>query len=111
MKVFFLFLVVMGTLALFNPEMDEFSSHMNDRTQTEASDNARFSSGGLLNGAISTVSTLARAAANDQFERSSYVICSTFTYDTNGGARGGEWTYFGVAGQFFEIERPSTTDS
>ena len=112
MKFLFFLLIVLGTLALFNPDKDDFAGFIGERAQTAASDNVRASSGSYLGmDGESVVGTLTRALATGAFERSNYFVFSTYSADLNGVVRGGgQWKYLGVGGQFFELERPSMLD-
>ena len=108
MRFSFLLLIVLGTLALFNPDKDDFAGFIGERAQTIVSDNVRASSGSLLGtGGGSVVAMLTRELARGSFERSNYFILSTYETDLNGAEHdGGEWKFLGVGGQFFELERP-----
>jgi hypothetical protein len=103
MKVLLMFLIVLGTLTLFNPDQGDFAAYMEERAQTAVSDNARQSSGGILDRAPGRVQQL---AASD-FKRSSYLVFSTYTVDLHGTPYGVDWRYIGVGGQFFTLKRPS----
>lgn len=108
MKFTFFLLITLGTLALFNPDKDNFAGFIGERAQTAVSDNVRASSGSLLgtdDGSV--VAMLTRELARGSFERSNYFILSTYATDINGAEHdGGEWKYLGVGGQFFELDRP-----
>ena len=108
MKFSFFLLIALGTLALFNPDNDDFAAFVGERAQTAVSDNARASSGSLLGtDPGSLVAMLTRELARGSFERKNYFIFSTYATDLNGSEHdGGEWKFLGVGGQFFELKRP-----
>ena len=109
MKALFLFSVVVGTLALFNPDEEAFETFVRERTQDVVTEHARSAAGSLLGSAAGALGAeVAGALAGGAVERSSYVAFSVYTLDLNGPREpGGEWRFLGVAGQFFELERPA----
>lgn len=112
MKILFFLLIVLGTLALFNPDKEAFAAFVAERAQTAVTDGAREASGTLLGtGGDSVVGSLTSALATGAFERSNYFVFSTYSADLNGATHdSGEWKYLGVGGQFFELERPRMLD-
>lgn len=111
MKVMILFIVVFGTLALFNPTETDFANFAQEKAQTIVSDRVRESAGYMGEMGASMMGMLARQVASGSVERSNYVIASLYTIDLNGPQRGGgEWVFLGAGGQFFELERPAILD-
>ena len=108
MRFSFLLLIVLGTLALFNPDKDNFAGFIGERAQTAVSDNAREIDGSFLGtGDGSVVGMLTTALTSGAFERSNYFIFSTYATDLNGAEHDvGEWKFLGIGSQFFELERP-----
>ena len=112
MKFLLFVVVVVGTLALFNPSEEEFTSFARERTRDVVSENARAASGSLLGSVAGALAgEVARAIAGGSVERHNYVVLSTFSLDLNGSrSEGGEWRFLGIGGQFFELERPAMLD-
>jgi hypothetical protein len=108
MKAFLFFLVVLGTLALFNPGQDDFVAHVQERARDVVSENARAAAGGLLSGVAGALAgEVAGAIAGGSVERNNYFLFSSYALDLNGRQNeGGEWRFLGIGGQFFELERP-----
>ncbi len=92
-------------LAIFNPGMDDFRVFVQQQSEViirqEAGD-------GTLADILAGVG--GRFAANhvDRVtDRTNYFIFSTYTIDFDGaGGEAEEWRFLGIAGQFFETQRP-----
>lgn len=109
MKKFLFFLVIVGgTLAVFNPDDTDFAAHVNEKSQTVVSDQARSSSGGLYNNTSgSSTNALSHTFSNVGFERQNYFIFSMYRANIHGDNRtGGKWSFLGIGGQFFEMQKP-----
>jgi len=111
MKIGFALLVVLlATLALFNPKPDDFNAFVQQRMQDTISDRAREAGGGLLGdigGAIG--GTLAGALARHTAERDNYLVASVYTIDMDGDEQNAEeWRFLGIAGQFIPLHTPDS---
>ncbi|MDX1421289.1 MAG: hypothetical protein R3181_15090 [Rubricoccaceae bacterium] len=107
MKLSLFVLIVLGTLALFNPSVDDFTVFIQERTRDVVSEKARALGGGLFGETTGMLtSRVAGAVAGGSIERESYGVLSLFAIDLNGTSEGGEWQFLGIGGQFFELERP-----
>ena len=117
----FILLILIGTLVsllvVLNPNEEDFSVFMSD-TAAEVMGDAGAAAGEAGGGALGFLTErLGREAgeaagselgrrASGLFERSNYVLGSVYTLDLNGRREGGEWTFVGVASQFFPISEP-----
>ena len=111
MKFTIMSIVVLGTLALFNPSQDDFERYAQQRAQSIVSDQVRESTGFIGEMGASLMGTLVRKVAEGATERRNYGIASVYEIDLNGSrSGGGEWRYLGIGGQFFELERPAALD-
>lgn len=116
MRFTILIAIVGGTLALFNPGQDDFAQFIRDRTRDVVGDAGRTAAtelGGEIAGAFgesvgrSLASEVVGALASNGVERRNYGIFSLYTLDFDGPRHEeGEWTFLGVGGQFFEMEKP-----
>ncbi|HYE95898.1 MAG TPA: DUF4359 domain-containing protein [Rubricoccaceae bacterium] len=108
MKFLFFLLIVLGTLALFNPNEEDFRYYVQERMTDTISDHARDVGGGFLGDIVGGVGgTLASALASRTVDRKNFLVFSLYTIDLNGADReGGEWRFLGVAKQFIPLEQP-----
>jgi hypothetical protein len=108
MRFLILLVIVLGTLALFNPSQEDFTTFIQDRTRDVVTDVGRSAGGSLLGSVTGAVAgTVAGAIAGQAVERKNFLVFSLYTVDLNGARHeGGEWTFLGIGGQFFEMERP-----
>ena len=112
MKFLFFLAVVAGTLALFNPSPDDFTTYVRERAEDVVGENAR-EAGGDLFGSLAggLAGEVAGAIAGGAVERKNYLLFSTYTLDLDGMRHeGGEWRFLGIGGQFIELERPATLE-
>lgn len=98
--------LALALLAVFNPDRDDFRAFIETRSEAllrgETGDTAL---GRVLSGAGSR---LAGAYVEQATRRSNYVVFSLYTIDLDG-AEGAaeEWRFLGIAGMFFETQRPA----
>ena len=109
MKSLLFVLIVLGTLALFNPSPDDFTAFVQERAQDVVTEHGR-AAGGALFGSVAgaLAGEVAGALAGGSMERHNYLLGSVYALDLNGmEEEGGEWRFVGIGGQFFEVERPA----
>ena len=102
-------LLAVAFLIIFNPDMEEFQdfveAHSERIVQAELGDSAvaralSGAAGGLASRYIDRIT-----------ERDNYFVFSIYTVDLDGAdADAEEWRFLGVAGQFFETERPASLE-
>ena len=108
MKFVLFLLVFVGTLALFNPDRDDFTTFVQERSRDVVTEHARVAGGSLLGSVTGVLAgEVAGAIAGGSVEHNNYVVLSTYALDLNGADEGGEWRFLGIGGQFFELERPA----
>src|SRR5690606_10159326 len=109
MKSLLFVLIVAGTLALFNPSQDDFTTFVQGRARDVVSEYGRTAGGDLFGDVVGALAgQVSGAIAGGSVERSNYLLVSTYTLDLDGArSEGGEWRFLGVGGQFFELERPA----
>ena len=110
MRVFFFILVILvGTLALFNPSREDFRAYAQERMQDTISDEARRAGGGLFGDVAGAVAgTLAGALADRTVRRDNYLVFSLYTVDLDGPNREAqEWRFLGIAKQFIPLKKPA----
>ena len=112
-----LFFTLLGALWFFNPGPDQFSAFLSEEIAErlgEAGEDA--GAMGFLNDRLGRAVTdaagdaIGRGVAG-RFERSNYLLASTYSLDLNGRREGGEWTFLGIAGQFFPLEAPENAET
>lgn len=111
-------LIVAGVLYVLNPGPEKFREFLTVELAAQAEARARAAGeevGGSVGGAAAgfLAERLGRRAgsiASDAFEREDYYVASVYTADLNGRRPGGAWKFLGIAGWFFPIERPETSD-
>jgi hypothetical protein len=105
-----LVLILLGTLALFNPSPEDFRAFAQQRVQDTISDHARAAGGGLFGDIGAAVGgTLAGALANRTAQRDNYFVASVYTIDLDGANRDAEeWKFLGIAGQFIPLKKPES---
>lgn len=106
--------LVAGLLFALNPGPDEFRVFLTEELAQQAEQRARDAGedvAGRFGGAVAGV--LARRLGQEAgdltsaaFERDDYYVASVYHVDVNGRRPGGEWSFLGVAGQFFPMETP-----
>ena len=116
MRSIVLIAIVGGTVALFNPGQRDFNQFIQERTRDVVGDAGRTAAtelGGDVAGALggtaarSLGTQVISALASNAVERKNYGLFSLYTLDFNGPRHdNGEWTFLGVGGQFFEMEKP-----
>ncbi len=108
MRVLLILGVLVGTLALFNPDENDFRAFVTERASEAVSDRARSAGGGLFADVVGSVGgTLAGAVASRTVRRDSYLVFSIYTIDIDGPQRNGEeWRFLGLAKQFIPLSRP-----
>ena len=96
-------------LAFFNPGMDEFRTFI--RTQAEGMIQ-RETGDTALGRALSGVGgNLAGQYVDRITDRNNYFVFSTYTVDLDGNESEDEdWRFLGIAGRFFELDRPASVD-
>ncbi|MEM1056979.1 MAG: DUF4359 domain-containing protein [Bacteroidota bacterium] len=114
--------VLIGTLVAIlwwtNPQEDQFTKFLADEVSGIVGD-AGEDAGGALGflterlgrAAGDALGDIVGAAAAREFERSDYLVASTYTLDLNGRASGGTWTFLGIAGQFVPTEQPENLET
>ncbi len=102
-----LLLALVVVLAVTNPTSDDFAEfaegHVAERLEAELD---AVPAGGLLGdvGGLAAGQLVRRFA-----ERETYLVASVYTLDLDGRARDAEdWRFLGIAGVFFEIDRPES---
>ncbi|HIG75811.1 MAG TPA: DUF4359 domain-containing protein [Bacteroidetes bacterium] len=122
---FLLFGLILALAALLwwtNPEEEQFTTfvteEVTERLGNVGADGARAAGGAmgfiaerLGREAGQAIGGALGRAASEEFERSNYLVASTYTLDLNGRASGGEWTFLGIAGQFFPLEQPENLET
>jgi hypothetical protein len=105
--------VLVGTLAIFNPDEGDFQAFAAERAAEAVSDRARDVGGGLFADVVGSVGgTLAGAVARRTVHRDDYLVCSIYTIDLDGPSRQAEeWRFLGVAGQFIPLKKPVSLES
>lgn len=98
-------LLAVIALAFFNPTMDDFRIFARQQSEQLIRQEA---GGSVLGDAIGTIGGRLAGDHIDRItERRSFVIFSTYTVDLDGPDRSGnEWRFIGIAGMFFETQRP-----
>ena len=111
-------LLVAGALFLLNPGPDAFREFLSVELAAQAEARAR-AAGESVGGEVGAEAAgflaerLGRRAgdiASDAFQRDNYHLASVYTADLNGRQPGGAWKFLGIAGWFFPIEQPETSD-
>jgi hypothetical protein len=102
-----LFVALIAVLATTNPDEDAFGEFAEDIVAEEIGTRAEdLPAGGLLGelGGIAAGQLVRRYA-----DRDNYVVASVYTLDLDGRAREeGDWRFLGIAGMFFELQRPES---
>jgi hypothetical protein len=104
--------VVVAVLALialsfFNPTMDDFRIFVREHTQTTISQQT---GGGPLGDVLAQWGGRFAGENVDRItNRTNYIVFSTYTVDFDGEDRSeNEWRFIGIAGHFFETQRPES---
>ncbi len=92
-------------LFLFNPDMEDFSVFAKEQSAVLMED--QLGGSALARMLAGAGSDLVGGAVARATERNNYFLFSTYTLDFDGDNReGNEWRFLGVAGMFFELDRP-----
>lgn len=103
--------VILALLALylFNPEMEDFKRFVETRSELLLE---RELGGGVLGEVLSGAgASLAGRYIDRVTDRDDYLFFSTYTIDLDGNENDAEdeaWRFLGIAGQFFEMQRPAS---
>jgi hypothetical protein len=102
--------VLLGTLALFNPDEEDFRSYVTERANEAISDRARSAGGSIFSDIVGSVGgTLAGHVASRTVRRDEYYVFSVYTIDLDGPQRRGEeWRFLGLAKQFVPLHTPDS---
>ena len=112
--LFILFGTLLSALFVMNPGEEAFGEFLSTKVSEIGGDLGEDAGGGALGflterlgrAAGETAGAAAGARASRLFERSNYLIASTYTLDLNGRREGGEWQFLGIAGQFVPTKKP-----
>ncbi len=103
-------LIALIALYFLNPGMEDFRVFAG--TQSERLLERELGDGVLGRALAGAGSALAARHIDRVTERRDYFFFSTYTIDLDGADdEGEEWRFLGVAGQFFETERPASLDA
>ena len=108
-----LLLALLLALAWFNPSTEQFNTFLSEEvaarvgeTAGEAGRATGFLTERLGRAAGDAIGRSAGREIAGRFERSNYLLASTYSLDLNGRREGGEWVFLGIAGQFVPLETP-----
>ena len=92
-------------LILLNPDMEDFAAFAREQSALLMQEQV---GGGMLGRVLSGAGAdVVGGLVEKATERNSYLIFSTYTLDFDGASqKGNEWRFLGIAGTFFELERP-----
>ena len=92
-------------LILLNPDMEDFSVFAREQSALLMQEQV---GGGILGRVISGAGAdVVGGLVEKATERNNYMLFSTYTLDFDGANQeGNEWRFLGIAGMFFELERP-----
>ena len=102
-------IIALVVLFLFNPEMEDFQVFAEAQSERLMLEQAGESA---LGRALSGLGASLVGSNIDRFtERQSYGVFSLYTLDFDGDdEHEEEWRFLGIAGQFFELERPASLE-
>lgn len=100
-------ILIVIALAIFNPGMDAFKAFAAERAEALILEETGDS---VLGRALSGAGASLTGEYVDRItQRRNYLLFSTYTVDPDNRASDDEnWIFLGIAGQFVEVERPST---
>ena len=104
--------LVAGLLFLLNPGPEAFRVFLTEELAQQAEQRARDAGeevagrfGGKVAGVLARrLGQEAGDLTSEAFERKDYYLASVYYVDVNGRRPGGEWSFLGIAGQFFPID-------
>lgn len=110
MRILLILGVLIGTLAIFNPDEEDFRSYVTERANEAISDRARSAGGRIFSDIVGSVGgTLAGHVASRTVVRDDYIVFSLYTIDLDGSQRTGEeWRFLGIAKQFVPLNTPDS---
>lgn len=110
MKFLFFLAILAGTLALFNPNEDDFRTFVQERATDTISDYGRATGGSLLGVVAGEIGgRLMSALASETVERDNFFVFSLYTVDLDGSPGDAEeWRFLGIAKQFIPLKEPAS---
>jgi len=106
MKIVVAVLAIAIAMAVLNPSMDDFRTHVEDTVGDRISAETR--SDALQRFGAGAIALLAEQVT----VRKNYFVFSTYTIDLDGPDRtGNDWHFLGIAGTFLQLRAPERDES